>query len=145
MPDAITETAPAPSWTLRRCVLAGVGVVFVALGAIGIMVPGIPGFIFLLLASWCFAKSFPSLERRFLRNRFFAPYMRFMDGDAPLPRRDRANAIALMWISTCISIGLLYWWEAVPAAVLPVIAAAAGVGTIVILRRGAKLHQSREA
>lgn len=140
-----TATAIAPSarsapslWNFRRCALAGTGVCFVVLGAIGIMVPGIPGAVFLLLASWCFAKSFPSLERKLLRNRFFAPYMRFVDGDEALPRRDKIAAIIVMWISTCISIAILWWQEVVPPYVLPVIALAACVGTVVIMRRGGK-------
>ena len=127
-----------PTWTPRRCTLAAVGVIFVGLGAIGIMVPGIPGAVFLLLASWCFAKSFPSLERRLLRNRFFGPYMHFVDGDAPLPTKDKALAIGLMWASTIFSVWFLWFNELVPWWVLPIVAGGAVLGTVVIARRGTR-------
>jgi len=119
-------------------ILASVGVLCVILGAIGIVVPGMPGTVFLLIASWCFAKSFPSLERRLLRNRFFAPYMRFVDGNAPLPRKDRMWSIGLMWASTIFSTWFLWWREWVPVWFLPLVPLAACVGTVVILRRGTK-------
>lgn len=121
---------------LHHPVLASMGMVCVVLGAIGIAVPGMPGTVFLLIASWCFAKSFPSLERRLLRNRFFAPYMRFVDGNAPLPRKDRLWSIGLMWASTVFSTWFLWWREWVPNWFLPLVPLAACVGTIVILKRG---------
>ena len=122
---------------IHHPVLATVGVVCVILGAIGILVPGMPGTLFLLIASWCFAKSFPSLERRLLRNRFFAPYMRFVDGNAPLPAKDKAWSITLMWASTIFSTWFLWWRQWVPNWFLPLVPLAACIGTVVILRRGA--------
>ena len=122
---------------LHHPMLATVGVLCVLLGAIGIVVPGMPGTVFLLIASWCFAKSFPSLERKLLRNRFFAPYMRFVDGNAPLPRKDRLLSIGLMWASTIFSTWFLWWRQWVEPWFLPLVPLAACVGTLVILRRGA--------
>ena len=139
----MNQEAPPSTWTPRRCTLAVVGVIFVALGAIGIVVPGMPGAVFLLAASWCFAKSFPSLEQRLLRNRFFGPYMHFVDGDAPLPAKDKAISITLMWASTCFSIWFLWWRELVPVWVLPIIAGGAVIGTVVILRRGLKASRAK--
>ncbi len=130
------DPSPPTPWTPRRCTLAVIGVLFVILGAIGIMVPGLPGAVFLLLASWCFAKSFPSLEQRLLRNRFFGPYMHFVDGDAPLPAKDKAFSIALMWASTIFSVWFLWFNDLVPPWVLPIVGGGAVVGTVVILRRG---------
>lgn len=139
------EDGPSSSRVrIHHPVLATVGVVCVILGAIGILVPGMPGTLFLLIASWCFAKSFPSLERRLLRNRFFAPYMRFVDGDAPLPAKDRFWSITLMWASTVFSTWFLWWRQWVPDWFLPLVPLAACVGTIFILRRGsAKKTSSR--
>jgi uncharacterized membrane protein YbaN (DUF454 family) len=127
-----------PKLRFRHPVLAAVGVLCVALGAVGILVPGMPGTVFLLVASWCFAKSFPSLERRLLRNRFFAPYMRFVDGNAPLPRKDRIVAITLMWVSSIFSTWVLWYNDWLPVWLLPLVPLAASAGTVVILRRGSR-------
>src|SRR4029450_10740469 len=42
--------------------LAG-GLVAVALGAVGIVVPGLPTTVFFIIAAWCFSHSSPRLER----------------------------------------------------------------------------------
>jgi uncharacterized membrane protein YbaN (DUF454 family) len=83
--------------------MAGAGVSAVILGAIGAVLPGLPTAIFLIIASWCFTRSCPWLERLLIRNRFFAPYVRYLDGEAAMSRRGKAVAIALMWLSVGLS------------------------------------------
>ncbi|MEL7472545.1 MAG: YbaN family protein [Planctomycetota bacterium] len=111
------------------------GVVFVALGAIGVVLPGLPTTIFLILASWCFARSHPWLEAKLLRNRFFGPYMRYVDGSEPMPTRARVISIAMVLAFSTLSIVLMTrggtpWWAGL------VVAIAAGVGVWCIVRQG---------
>ncbi|MEX2213817.1 MAG: YbaN family protein [Phycisphaeraceae bacterium] len=129
-----------PMSGVRRVTLAVCGVLFVALGALGVILPGLPTTPFLLLATWCFARSFPALERRLLRNRFFAPYMRFVDGE-PLPPRIKAWAIAIVWLCVTLSCTLILMNEWAPPYVVGIIIAAACIGTVIILRRGMKRHR----
>lgn len=114
-----------------RLWLAGVGVVCVGLGALGVFVPGLPTTIFLIIASWCFARSCPWLERRLIRNRFFAPFLRFLEPGAVMPTRARIIASAMMWTAIVASILVLASSEA-PVWV-PVLVALAGlIGTVAI-------------
>jgi uncharacterized membrane protein YbaN (DUF454 family) len=104
MQDTNAESTTPPNGSnTRRWLTAGVGVLAVVLGGIGVVVPGLPTTIFLILASWCFTRSCPWLEQRLLRNRFFAPYMRYLDGEAAMSWRGKALSIALMWLFVSLS------------------------------------------
>lgn len=48
---------------LLRAVYAGVGLVFVGIGALGVFIPGLPTTVFLIIAAWCFSRSSPRLEQ----------------------------------------------------------------------------------
>lgn len=54
---------------LIRSLLIVLGCSAVALGVLGIFVPGLPTTPFLLLASWAFYKGSPRLQRRLLDSR----------------------------------------------------------------------------
>ncbi|BAF87722.1 putative uncharacterized protein [Azorhizobium caulinodans ORS 571] len=58
---------------LLQRLLFSAGLVFVTIGAIGMVVPMMPGTIFLILAAWCFAKSSPRFEAWMLNNRYLGP------------------------------------------------------------------------
>lgn len=112
--------------------LAAAGLLCVGLGALGAVLPGLPTTIFLILASYCFTRSCPWLEERLLRTRLFAPYMAWIDGRQPMPRRAKAAAIASVWIAVSISLAILYSGGRLPAWLAFVVAAAAVVGTVAI-------------
>ena len=78
----------------------------VALGAIGVFVPGLPTTIFLIIASYCFARSCPWLEERLLRVPLFAPYMRFIDEGRPMSTRARVISMTAMWTSVLLSLAV---------------------------------------
>ena len=80
----------------KRLILTGVGLLLVAIGALGVILPGVPTTIFLLGGSWCFARSNPWLEERLQRSRFFGPYMRILDGEEPMTMRQRFGIIAML-------------------------------------------------
>lgn len=122
------------AWTshVRRWLFAAVGVVSVGIGAIGAVVPGLPTTVFLLIASYCFARSCPWMEDRLLRIRLFAPYMAWIDGRQPMSRAAKAAALTMMWVAVSISFvvlrsrGLLPLWGAM------LLFTAAAVGTVAI-------------
>ena len=118
----------------RRWLLAGVGAVAVALGAIGVVVPGMPTTVFLIVASYCFARSCPWLEERLLRVSVFAPYMAFIDDGRPMPRRARTVALSAMWMSVSLSLAWLYAAGRLSPALALSIVLVAGVGSLVMLR-----------
>ena len=120
--------------SLRRWLLAGAGVLAVGLGGIGIFVPGLPTTIFLILASYCFARSCPWLEERLLRVPLFAPYMRFIDEGRPMSARARAVSITAMWTSVLLSLAWLRASGRLSAALAVTIVGIAGIGTLAVLR-----------
>ena len=130
------DSGPPRGWVRspRRVALAGAGVLAVALGGIGVFVPGLPTTIFLIIASYCFARSCPWLEERFLRIPLFAPYMKFVDEDLPMSTRARVISITAMWTSVMLSLAWLRASGRLSAALAVTIAGVAGVGTVAVLR-----------
>lgn len=123
-----TRNVDRRSLPVRSLYIAG-GVVCVLMGAIGVLLPGLPTTPFLLLASWCFSRSSSRLESLLLRSRLFGPFLQDWHCHRAIRRSVRNFALALvaaMVIATCV-IG----------STAPVIrysvAALASVGAVVIL------------
>ncbi len=122
--------------SLRRWLLAGLGVVCLGLGLVGTVVPVLPTTIFLITASALFTKSCPVLEAWLIRNRLFAPYLRYLDGTASMPLRARIVTIAVMWTSILVSLASLLLAERLTPASGLLIVAAGAMGTWFIAYRG---------
>lgn len=129
-PSTGTRRARSP----RRWLLAGAGVAAVALGAVGVFVPGLPTTIFLIIASYCFARSCPWLEERLLRVPLFAPYMQFIDEGRPMSTRARVVSMTAMWSSVLLSLVLLRAAGRLNGLAAGIILGLAAAGTIAILR-----------
>lgn len=126
---------------LRRWLLAAAGVVSVGLAAAGAMLPGLPTTIFLIAASWCFARSCPWLEERLIRVPLFRPFLGYLDG-APMPLRAVVITLALMWTAVAISTVILLRGERPRPLIAVVVLAAAAVGSIFVTRLRAR-HDGR--
>jgi hypothetical protein len=70
----------------RRRLFLALGGACVGMGTIGIFVPGLPTTVFLLAASWLFARSSPRLHRRLTESSRLGPYLR-MAREGSMPRR----------------------------------------------------------
>jgi|TARA_B110000263_G_C15310620_1_gene512935 uncharacterized membrane protein YbaN (DUF454 family) len=57
---------------IKRICWVGLGVLCVIIGAIGVIVPGLPTTVFVLIALWAFAKSSPRLYIWLLNNKILA-------------------------------------------------------------------------
>lgn len=98
MPKAPPKTAPgAARWLLRAA-----GVAALALGAVGVVVPGLPTTPLVLVAAACFARSSPRLHRWLLANRVFGPLIRDWQESRSVAPRTKAVAIA-----TIVAFGIL--------------------------------------
>lgn len=128
-PHAHVSQAPERS-SFVRIAYAAAGSLCVAIGAVGIVLPGLPTTPFLLLASWCFGRSSRRLENALLRSRFFGPLIRDW-------RRHRAIHPSIRNLAVGTVILMVTATLAFSTLSLPVkaaITAFAGIGLAVILR-----------
>lgn len=68
--DKIRATPPLVRWLFR-----GLAVLFLVLAGIGVILPGMPTTVFVLLAAWAAARSSPELLRWLYRHRLFGPIL----------------------------------------------------------------------
>jgi len=114
----------------RRALCAVLGLLSVALGITGVFVPGLPTTVFVIAASYLFARSSPTLESWLERHRWLGPSLRRFRETGGMPLKSKALALASMWIGLGISIHAL----AAVGTVVQVFAFSLGiVGTATIL------------
>ena len=68
----------------------------VALGGIGVVVPGLPTTVFFIIAASCFARSSPRFERWVLNLPRIGPLVRDHRAGLGMPRRAKAWAVGMM-------------------------------------------------
>ncbi len=103
---------------------------FVSLGVAGAVLPGLPATPFLLLASFFLSRSSPRLNERLHRCIFVGQILQ--DWEQQRGVRSRAKAQAVGMIVLCV--GTTIAFSSLSGAMLGLIAAAAGVGILVVLR-----------
>lgn len=120
---------------MRRYLLAGLGILCVFVAALGAILPGLPTTIFLIAACYLFARSFPWLEQRLVRNRFFATFNRYIDGKEKMPRKVKAVTLLTMWSFITVSCLILFYGGRVSPYVIALIPLAGCVGSYFIIFR----------
>ena len=101
---------------LLRFLWVGLGCLFVGLGAIGAVVPGMPTTVFLVLAAACFIRSSQRLYDWLISNKTFGPYLKDYREGKGIPRR--AKVLALSMIVIFVSFAVFYAIEATQIKVL---------------------------
>lgn len=76
------------------------------LGALGILLPGLPTTPFLLVAAWAGARGWPALEQRLLQHEKYGPLIRNWRDHRAVPRRAKWLASGLM-LSSILMIWLM--------------------------------------
>jgi uncharacterized protein len=104
--DAQPRTSVARNRVVRGCWFVA-GWVAVGLGAIGIVVPGLPTTVFFIIAAGCFGRSSPRFERWVLDLPRIGPMVRSYREGLGMPRRAKVAALAMMWVAILISAVLL--------------------------------------
>lgn len=98
--------------------------------------PGLPTTIFLIGASWCFARSCPWLEERLIRVPLFRPFLGYLDHGAPMPRSAVILTLIVMWAAICLSSTLMVVGETPRPGLAAVIVGLGLVGTFFVVRMG---------
>ena len=87
-----------------KYILILIGILFVALGVIGIVVPGLPTTIFMIAAAACFAKSSPWLYNWLLSHKWFGPLIHNWNETRSISRKAKVFALLMM------AIACVYTW-----------------------------------
>lgn len=134
MPDPDTSGLPPPAglphrseseqlaarrWSraaIYQKLLFAAGLVFLVIGAIGMVVPMLPGTVFLILAAWCFTRSSPRFEAWLLNHRYLGPgVVRWRDTGAIPP------LVKLFALSSFVGTFTGSWYFGAPTPVLVVL------------------------
>lgn len=89
----------------------------VAVGSIGIVVPGLPTTVFFIIAAACFSRSSPRFESWVLDLPRIGPMVRDHRDGLGMPRRAKVWALAMMWTAIVLSCVALRDRLAVGAAI----------------------------
>lgn len=87
-----------------RILLMILGTIFLFLGIIGLVLPVMPGTIFLILATACYIRSSETMYLWLINNRWFGKYARLYFEEKSMPLRAKIIASVSMWTSISISI-----------------------------------------
>lgn len=104
-PPPTPADAPAerPAWA--RALWSVAGLACVALGAVGVAVPGLPTTPFVVLAAACFARSSPRLYRWLLEHRLFGPLIRDFRAGKGVSLRVKVWALGCMALFVAYALG----------------------------------------
>lgn len=122
-------TTPSSSRTVRWLLWLA-GTVSLALGLVGVVLPGLPTTPFVLLAAACYAKASPRLHGWLVNHRLLGPMVRDWEQHRSLTRRTKTIAITSM----TVMVGLSAWTFRHQPLPLVVLLVAAVIGLIVVGR-----------
>ncbi len=134
-PTTPTEVRPARS-RLHRWLLVAGGVSLVGIGAVGVLLPGLPTTIFLIGASWCFTRSCPWLEERLIRIPLFRPFLVYLDSGARMPRKVVVWTLVVMWFAIAGSATMVMVGPSQQELLAITIVGAGLVGSWFVIRMG---------
>lgn len=83
------------------------------IGILGFFIPGLPGAPFMILASWCFARSSPRFHQYLLNHKHFGHALRQWETHRRISRKAKylsCSMISLSILSSTIIFGWQYWW-----------------------------------
>lgn len=95
-----------------RPVYLTIGLLSVALGIIGIVLPLLPTVPFMILAAFCFARANPVWERRLLDHPRFGPHIVAWRERGAISKRGKAMALMALAASSVLGFLMLDGWHA---------------------------------
>ena len=105
LPQQDDATADPPlrplPWPVRA-LLQLFALLCLGLGILGVIVPGLPTTVFILMAAWAAARSSPRLYRWLWNHRLFGPLLRNWAQGRCVSRRAKWSAALVMSLSTAI-------------------------------------------
>ncbi|MEE2768281.1 MAG: DUF454 family protein [Actinomycetota bacterium] len=83
------------------------GFVSVGVGGVGVLVPGLPTTVFMVIGASCFARSSPRFEKWILNLPGIGPMVGDYRRGLGMPRRAKGSAISMIVVACGISTGML--------------------------------------
>ena len=86
-----------------RILWIAAGTLSLAVGVAGVLLPLIPGAVFLLLASVCYLRGSPRMHAWLVQHPHLGRHVRVMTGEEAMPRSAKVTAIGTMWLAVVLS------------------------------------------
>ena len=101
---------------------------------VGMIIPGLPTTIFMIIAAYCFIKSNKRLYKWIINHKSFGSNVKnYLDGNG-MPRKAKSKAIMVMWIFVFSSIFFFIPKGLMTLKAITLISAFAGTGAILATR-----------
>ncbi|MFP8966574.1 YbaN family protein [Pokkaliibacter sp. CJK22405] len=139
--DAAMTLSPAPVSRLARCVWLVLGWLALAMGILGIILPGLPGTVFILASAACFAKGSPRVYQALLNHRLTGPSIYAWQQYRAMPRRAKLAAYTTLFIAWAVGMVVFAPWAGKIAYTLLMMVISAGIACMPVLED----CQAREA
>jgi len=116
-----------------RFLWLSLGLLFTVVGLIGLIVPGLPTTLLMIIAAACFFRSSKRLFNWVLNNKYFGKYVKdFRDGRG-MPRKAKFIALGFIWLFVSISVFVGIPDHLVYVKIITFLAACTGTGVIITL------------
>lgn len=92
---------------IKKYLLITIGLISIALGVLGALLPILPTTPFLILALACFANSSPRFHHRLLNNPWFGSALQQWEQNRSISRSSKIKALCLITLSFAASISVL--------------------------------------
>lgn len=96
---------------IKRLLYLLLGLLSLGMAYVGWLLPGIPCTPFVLLASYCFSRSSPRLQRWLLNNRIFGSYLRDFHQHRGVRKHIKVKATCIVVFVVTCSVTALIWAE----------------------------------
>ena len=106
--DQNIHLAKESSNPIIRILWVVLGSFFVVIGGIGVVVPGLPTTLFLILAAACYIRSSQRLYDWLINNKTFGPYLRDYREGKGIPKRAKVLAVSMIivFVSYAVFFGI---------------------------------------
>jgi len=92
---------------MLKIILILLGTISLALGVLGIFIPGLPTTPFLLLTAFLYMKGSVRLYNWLMRNKFLSKYITNYNRRKGMTKKQKIYSISLMWVMIILSAGFL--------------------------------------
>ena len=124
---------------VRKVLYVGCGTVCTLLALAGIVLPGLPATPFLLLASWLFIRSSPSLHARLESSRLFGSYLKRYRERGGVTAKGKTMIVILML--SVVAVSCIFFLESLALRLIVVSAGIAGAVCVIFFVPGASCNR----